>query len=161
MPMHYYKMPSETYQHLTNPGSLFENVNICGASIAAGLSVKGTSTFCNCQLLLPLYINLVARARISSNRGEVPVCWPHVDHIGRNTTGWAYASGTNTHVHICTRTILIPVNELMRTSFSYHTQHVTLWTSTILSLLTFKNISQEPPACTRQHGGLMVTATTL
>lgn len=135
--------------------------------------LKWTSTFLIVSSCPHCTLIWAARPGISSKQRGSPCLLishgPHI-HTQRNTHDWlcpCMCTREYKHTHsrtYSTHTILIPVHELMRTSFSYHTLYVTWWSSTILSLLTFKNItesSQEPPACLRQHGGLMVPATTL
>lgn len=61
----------------------------------------------------------------------------------------AYVRTECTHpVTVHTLTALVPVPQLTRSSFSNHSLHVTSWSPTVLSLLTFRDItesSQEPP----------------
>lgn len=171
--MHYYKASSETFQHFTSPGSPCEMLTfvvcVCHSRpLFEGL--KWTSTFLIVSSCSHCTLIWAARDKLQTEGKSLPVdlTWTTDTQTQTHTTdecGYACVQGsTKTHIHEYTLTILIPVGELMRTSFSYHSLLVTWWSSTVLSLLTFKNLtesSQKPPACWRQQGGLMVTATTL
>ena len=164
------KKSSETFQHFTSPGSPFEMLTfaVCvrhSRTLFEGL--KWTSTFLivsSCSLCTLIW---AAQPGISCKQRGSPC--PLISHgpqihTRRHTQLNNVYKHTHTYTRTHTHTILIPFHKLMRTSFSYHSLHVTWWSSTVLSLLTFKNItesSQKPPVCWRQQGGLMVTATTL
>lgn len=136
-------------------------------------SLKWASTFLIVGSCSHCTLIWAAQPGISSKQRGSP-CWlishgPHIHtHSEKNTLlteSMHVYRRVQTHTYSWTYTHHIDlVRELMRTSFSYHTLHATWWSSTILSLFAFNNItewSQEPPACFRQHGGLMNTATTL
>lgn len=138
-------LSSETFQRFTSPGSPFEMltfaVRVCHSRLLFE-GLKWASTFL-----------------IVSSCSQCTLIWPMQPGIRSKLRGSPYLLisreiQTQTHLHVHTRvhksahTILIPVHELMRSSLSNHTLLMTRWSSTVLSLLTFKHISessQEPP----------------
>lgn len=140
-------LSSETFQHFTSPGSPFEMltfaVRVCHSRLLFE-GLKWASTFlivssCSqCTLIWPVQPGIRSKLRESPYlliSREIQIQTQTHLHV-------------HTRVHKSARTILIPVHELMRSSLSNHTLLMTRWSSTVLSLLTFKHISessQEPP----------------
>lgn len=68
-------------------------------------------------------------------------------HVYRKHLVHAYVRTQYTHI------ILVPVRPLMRSSFSNHSHYVTSWSPTVLSLLTFRNISDSSQVGCRRAAG--------